>query len=65
VDFFAAAGADIGAITGPLRGLEERVAEAARLGAVADIPSGRGGEIEAEPEEAEVQLGLFKDAENE
>jgi hypothetical protein len=61
VDFFAAAGADISAITGPLRDLEERVAEATRLGAVAYIPSGRGGEIEVEPEEAEVQLGLFKD----
>ena len=46
VSFFAAAGADIGGITGPLRGLEERVVEATRLGAVAYVPSGRGGEVE-------------------
>jgi hypothetical protein len=61
VDFFAAAWADIRAITGPLRDLEERVVEATRLGAVAYIPSGRGGEIEVEPEEAVVQLGLFEE----
>jgi hypothetical protein len=61
VDFFAGAGVDIRAITGPLRDLAERVVEATRLGAVAYIPSGRGGEIEVELEEGEGQLGLFED----
>jgi hypothetical protein len=61
VEFFAAAGADISGITGPMCDLEQRVVEATRLGAVAYIPSGRGGEVEVEPEEAEEQLALFED----
>jgi hypothetical protein len=43
VPFFAAAGADISGSTGPVRALAERVAQARALGAVAYVPSGRGG----------------------
>jgi hypothetical protein len=43
VPFFAAAGADISGNTGPVRALAERVAQARALGAVAYVPSGRGG----------------------
>lgn len=43
VEFFAAAGADIAAVNGSVRGLAERVAQAQALGAVAHVPSGRGG----------------------
>lgn len=57
VPFFAAAGADISAITGPIRALEARVYEACQLGAVAYIPSGRGAPVA--PEEALRQLNLF------
>lgn len=57
VPFFAAAGADISAITGPIRALEARVHEACKLGAVAYIPSGRGAPVA--PEEALRQLNLF------
>jgi hypothetical protein len=60
VDFFAAAEADIRAITGPLRDLEGRVVEATRLGAIAYIPSGRGGQVQVGPEGAEVQWRLFE-----
>jgi hypothetical protein len=42
VEFFAVAGADIAAVTGPVRGLAERVALAKELGGVAYVPSGRG-----------------------
>jgi hypothetical protein len=41
--------------------LEQRVVEATRLGAVAYVPSGRGGDMEVTPEEAEVQLRLFEE----
>ncbi len=61
VDFFAGAGADIREITGPIRDLEQRVYEAAQLGAVAYIPSGRGGDVEMGPADAELQLRLFED----
>lgn len=61
VAFFAAAGADISGITGPVHDLEQRVVEATRPGAVAYIPSGRGGDIEVEPEEAAMQLRLFEE----
>jgi len=57
VPFFAAAGADVSAITGPIRTLETRVHEACKLGAVAYIPSGRGAPVA--PEEALRQLNLF------
>ncbi len=57
VPFFAAAGADISAITGPIRALETRVHEACKLGAVAYIPSGRGAPVA--PEQALRQLNLF------
>lgn len=50
VAFFAAAGADIAPVTGPLRALEERVRQAWELGAVAYIPSRRGGATEGEEE---------------
>ena len=60
VECFAAAGADVSGITGPIRDLEQRLVEATRVGAVAYIPSGRGGEVEVEPEEAAVQLALFE-----
>ena len=42
VAFFAAAGAEIGGVTGPVRDLAERVRLATELGAVAYVPSGRG-----------------------
>lgn len=61
MDFFAGAGADIREITGPVRDLEQRVYEAAQLDAVAYIPSGRGGEVEVGPADAELQLELFDD----
>jgi hypothetical protein len=48
VPFFAEAGVDISEITGPVRGLEERVEQALALGAVAYVPSGRGGGEEEE-----------------
>ena len=48
VAFFARAGADIAPVTGPLRDLEERVRRAWELGAVAYIPSRRGGTVEEE-----------------
>ena len=48
VAFFAASGADISGITGPLRDLRERVDAALALGAVAYVPSGRGGKGEEE-----------------
>ncbi len=44
VAFFAQAGADIAPVTGPLRDLRERVLWAWELGAVAYVPSRRGGE---------------------
>ena len=43
VVFFAAAGAEIGDVTGPVHDLAERVRLATELGAVAYMPSGRGG----------------------
>lgn len=43
-------GADIAGITGPIRNPAERVKEATRLGAVAYVPSGRGGGSEEEEE---------------
>jgi len=61
VDFFAGAGADIREITGPIRDLEQRVYEATQLGAVAYIPSGRGGDVEVRPADAELQLELFEE----
>lgn len=45
VDFFASAGADIARLTGPLRGLGERVAAALGLGAVGYVPGGRGRDV--------------------
>lgn len=57
VPFFAAAGANISDITGPIRALAARVHEACKLGAVAYIPSGRGAPIA--PAEALRQLNLF------
>ena len=56
VAFFAAAGADISGITGPVRDLEERVVEATRLGAVAYIPSGRGGNTEGLGDRTRIEL---------
>ncbi len=55
VAFFAAAGAEIGGITGPVRDLAERMRLAREVGAVAYVPSGRGGgeklsDDEEEPE---------------
>jgi hypothetical protein len=41
--------------------LEERVVEAIQLGTVAYIPSGRGDEVEVDPEDAAVQLALFEE----
>ena len=46
VTFFAAAGVDIAGRTGSLSGLRERVEAALALGAVAYVPSGRGGKGE-------------------
>ncbi len=45
VAFFATAGADITRLTGPLRGLGERVAAALALGAVGYVPGGRGRDV--------------------
>ncbi len=56
VAFFTRSGADIAGITGPVRGLEERVRRAWELGAVAYVPSGRGGEEEIEPAEPDEEL---------
>lgn len=53
VAFFATAGADIERLSGPLRGLRERVEAALTLGAVAYVPSGRGGKGEEEEESEE------------
>jgi hypothetical protein len=50
VAFFAQAGADIAPITGPVRDLEERVLRAWELGAVAYVPSRRGGGASGEEE---------------
>lgn len=44
VRFFASAAVDIDTITGPLRGMEARVAEATRLRAIAYIPNGKAEE---------------------
>ena len=52
VDFFASAGADIARLTGPLRGMGERVAAALTLGAVGSVPGGRGRDVEEEEGEA-------------
>jgi hypothetical protein len=52
---------DVSGVTGALRDLEGRVVEAARLRAVAYVPSGRGGDVEVKPEDAAMQLGLFED----
>ena len=52
VAFFATAGADIARLTGPLRGLGERVAAALALGAVGYVPGGRGRDV-GEGEEGE------------
>jgi hypothetical protein len=51
VAFFAASGADIARLTGPQRGLRERVEAALALGAVAYLPSGRGGQADVAAEE--------------
>lgn len=53
VAFFAAAGAEIGGVTGPVRDLAERVRLAMELGAVAYVPGGRGGSNELAAEEPE------------
>jgi hypothetical protein len=61
VVFFAGAGADIAPITGPVRDLEERVLCAWDLGAVAYVPSRRGGEVEGEAGARDEQLAQFAD----
>ncbi len=51
VAFFATAGADIARLTGPTRGLAERVAAALALGAAGYVPGGRAGKQEDTEEE--------------
>lgn len=61
VAFHREAGVDISAITGPVRQLEKRVQQAQALGAVAYIPSGRGGGNEVEMEDEEMVSAYGQD----
>jgi hypothetical protein len=58
VAFFAAAGADIAAVTGPVRDLAARVAVAQGLGAVGYVVSGRGGGAGMSEEIAEEEVEI-------